>query len=159
MILKAIDKFKEFKVLITYPNADHGHDILLKTLINYAESWPKRVVLVPSLGFERYHTALYHCALVLGNSSSALIEAPSLNKPSINIGTRQDGRISAASVLHCDIDSVKDAIEEALSEEFLKVCASVTNPYGDPESLIKIMRVLKQFEPTSTVKKVFYDKA
>ncbi|MBR8842640.1 UDP-N-acetylglucosamine 2-epimerase [Pseudoalteromonas sp. JC3] len=159
LILKAIDKFSEFQVLITYPNADYGYDVILKTLISYAENRPERVVLVPSLGFELYHTALYHCALVLGNSSSALIEAPSLKKPSINIGTRQDGRLCAASVLHCSEESVVEAIEEALSEEFLTICASAENPYGDPESLTKIMRVLKRFKPISTVKKVFYDKA
>ncbi len=158
-ILDALDHYPDYKVLMTYPNADEGHETILSALKAYQQAQPERVIVVPSLGFHRYHTALKHCALVAGNSSSALIEAPSLQKPSINIGHRQQGRLSAQSVIHCLPNQLPKAIEKGLSAKFKTVCEKTVNPYGDADSIEKIIVQLEAFSPIKTVKKVFYDKA
>lgn len=158
-ILSALDEFPEYKIVVTYPNADLGYEVILKKLKKYAADNTDRVILIPSLGFHRYHTALKHCALVLGNSSSALIEAPSLYKPSINIGSRQEGRLSAKSVLHCTDSRVAETIRKGLNEEFKLFCQSVHNPYGNADSIEEIIEQLILFKPTKTVKKVFHDQA
>ena len=112
------------------------------------------------MGQELYYTALKHCSLLIGNSSSGIIEAPYFKTPSINIGARQVGRISSKSVIHSKKDkaSISQAINKALKMNLSGSIALYNNPYGKKFSSKKIMSILKKinFKKLDT-RKAFYD--
>lgn len=147
-MLEAIDSFPEYQVIFTYPNADNGGRKIIPILEEYAQRHPTRVIAIPSLGSQRYLGALKHAAAVIGNSSSALIEAPAFGVPSVNIGVRQYGRLAADSVLHScvNVDSIKATIAIAVSTEFTISCGTVTNPYGKGDTAKKIIEVVERYQ-------------
>ena len=97
--------------------------------------------------------------LVLGNSSSGLIEVPSFNIPTVNVGNRQQGRLQAESVIQCheDKESIVQAINLGLSADFNKKIALLQNPYGDGGASKEIVRIIKDTSLDNIVKKSFYD--
>ena len=97
--------------------------------------------------------------LVMGNSSSGLIEAPSFKIPTVNIGDRQKGRLKADSVIDCEenADSIQKAIQKALSKDFQKSLTNITNPYGDGNATKKIIPKLAQVDLKKLKQKNFYD--
>lgn len=145
-LLRALDGFPGHQVILTYPNADHGGRAIIPELERYASERPGRVIAVPSLGFRRYHAALKHASVVVGNSSSGIIEAPSVHVPSVNIGIRQAGRMAADSVVHCAADeaAIAAALNRALSTQFGEVCRSARNPYGQGDAAAQTVHVLRQ---------------
>ncbi|GAA5132095.1 UDP-N-acetylglucosamine 2-epimerase [Thalassotalea piscium] len=158
-LLSAIDNYPEFKVIITYPNADTFGRNLIEILKSYQKRNSDRVYLTPSLGQINYLSALKHTRVVLGNSSSGIIEAPTCKVASVNIGDRQKGRISAESVIHCQssYSEITTAITQALSAEHQMLCRSVINPYGDGYSSEKIVKELLRCDYKQLKHKVFYD--
>ena len=93
-----------------------------------------------------YINLLRHASCLLGNSSSGIIEAPSIGLPVINIGSRQRGRIHADNVLYVDNDrkQIGEAISKSLTDEdYIRKVKSVKNPYGDGKSSEKIVEVLR----------------
>ena len=118
-------------------------------------------VAFASLGMIRYLSALKYCTMVIGNSSSALVEAPSFGVPTINVGDRQKGRIQADSVISCEPtkDKIDKAITLALTEEFKEKAHNTINPYGDGNTSGKIVAVIKDFLLNDKIdlKKKFYD--
>jgi UDP-hydrolysing UDP-N-acetyl-D-glucosamine 2-epimerase len=118
-------------VIATYPCADPGSAEVLDRL----RSWAKQrdgVALVESLG-DLYPAALAHADVVLGNSSSGLVETPAFGVPTVNVGDRQRGRARPANVIDVPGDrvAVADAISRALDPAFRANLSTVTNPYGD----------------------------
>ena len=95
---------------------------------------------------------------VVGNSSSGIIEVPSFGIPTVNVGSRQTGRIRAESVIDAagSLQSVREALRKALSADFREFCRNVDNPYGDGHAAERIAAVLKDTSIPST-KKVFFD--
>ena len=91
-LIKAIEKFPQYKFIITGANADNGGSIINSILEEYAKS-RNNVYFTLSLGLKRYFSALKYASFMLGNSSSGIIEGPSFGIPTINIGNRQKGRI------------------------------------------------------------------
>lgn len=144
-MLAAIDRFPGYQAILTYPNADNGGRTMIPILKDYARSQPGRVLTIPSLGFRRYLSALGRAGAMIGNSSSGLIEAPAFGVPTVNIGARQLGRLAADSVLHCapDTESIRTAIEKALSPDFAAICRGAVNPYGQGNAAAQIVRVLE----------------
>ena len=158
-LIKVLDLFPDYNCIITYPNADtHGRN-LIKALNMYKDKYPKRVLLVQSLGQHKYLSLLKYAAVVIGNSSSGLIEAPAFNIPTINIGKRQKGRIAGDTVMHCGetFEEIKEALTAALSPEFKKVCKASKNPYGDGTSSPKIANKILTYPLQNIVMKSFYD--
>jgi UDP-hydrolysing UDP-N-acetyl-D-glucosamine 2-epimerase len=158
-LLEALDEYPHHKFIITYPNADTFGRNLITCLQNFKKKYPGRVLLSRSLGQLRYLSALKHCELVIGNSSSGLIEAPTLHVPTINIGNRQKGRIAGESVVHCpgDKESILSALKLAHSKDFRKLCLLSRNPYGEGNSSERILSVLFERELEGLVCKTFYD--
>ena len=110
-------------------------------------------VFMPSLGAERYFSALAHMDVVIGNSSSGLAEAPSFGIPTINIGERQTGRLKAESVFDAAprCRDIKDAVARARS----RGRRQTVNPYGDGHSSEKIVAILKAIEdPAALLRKI-----
>ena len=97
---------------------------------------------------------------VLGNSSSGLYEAPYMHIPTINIGSRQRGRLTAESVINCgaDRDSILEAIDKAESESFKELCENVIPPFGDGHAAENIARIsMRYLRGDIDLKKSFYD--
>lgn len=158
-LLIALRQYPDFKFLITYPNADtHGRALIL-LLKEFEQELQGRVLLVQSLGQLRYLSAIKHCDVVIGNSSSGLIEVPTFKVPTINIGNRQKGRITGDTVISCDgrSNSITNAIDTALSDSFKQFCLNSVNPYGDGGSSKKILKTILSVELKDLVFKSFYD--
>lgn len=159
-ILKALDRCKDFKVIFTKPNADTGNGSIASGIDRYVRKNPQKAVSFISLGSLKYLSVIKHVDVVLGNSSSGLIEAPSLGKPSINIGDRQRGRLRPRSVIQCAprASSICRALKKATSIRFMNTCRRIKNPYGNGNSARTIMGVLKRKAPEmKNLKKSFYE--
>jgi UDP-N-acetylglucosamine 2-epimerase (non-hydrolysing)/GDP/UDP-N,N'-diacetylbacillosamine 2-epimerase (hydrolysing) len=134
-------------LIITYPNADAEGRSVLARLRVFAGS-RGRTLLVTSLGRMRYYSLL-HCAdLMVGNSSSAIWEAPSFALPAVDIGDRQKGRTRIANVIHSEgrAEAISAAIQRGLSPEFRESLRGVTNPYGGGGAAARIAEVLATAE-------------
>ena len=156
-MLAALDSIPNLQHIITYPNADNGGRAIVPILESYARANPDRTLVVPSLGMKRYVSLLGHAAALVGNSSSGIIEAPSFGVPTVNIGVRQQGRLAAESVLHCNTDqaAISRALATALTPRFKAMARTVQNPYGEGETSTKIVNLLQSIEFTTA--KRFYD--
>ena len=156
-MLSAIDSFPDHQVILTYPNADNGGRAIIPILESYAQRNSGRVLAIPSLGFRRYISALKHTAVMIGNSSSGIIEGPAFDVPTVNIGCRQLGRLAADSILHCmpDAENIRQAIGRALSPGFSGYCRGVVNPYGRGDAAGQIVRVIEKLRGSSS--KRFHD--
>ena len=121
-LLDALDAFPEYNVIFTKANADTAGRVINRLIDEYAEKRPERCLAATSLGMRRYLSATKFCTAVVGNSSSGIVEAPSLKVPTVNIGDRQKGRIQAASILNCspDTNTIRETIGHALSPPFRK---------------------------------------
>ncbi|MFA5240437.1 MAG: UDP-N-acetylglucosamine 2-epimerase [Phycisphaerae bacterium] len=158
-LLKALDACRGLKIIFTKPNADPGGRIIIKLIDAYVRRSPNKAVAFSSLGQLRYLSCLKNVNLVIGNSSSGIIEAPSLKIPTVNIGDRQKGRIRAMSVIDVKPESgqISKAIQKALSPEFSKFCKTVSNPYGKGGTAEKIYRLIKRhISSLKDIKKTFY---
>lgn len=156
-LLQALDDFPQYQVLFTYPNADNGGRGIISMLEAYANARADRVKVVPSLGFKRYLSAVALAHVVVGNSSSGIIEVPAFHVPTVNIGQRQRGRLAAESVLHCEAtrSAIHEALSEACSEAFRTFSCTAVNPYGQGQASQSVVEVLAQFTGASL--KTFHD--
>jgi GDP/UDP-N,N'-diacetylbacillosamine 2-epimerase (hydrolysing) len=112
------------------------------------------------LGTVRYFSLIKSVDVVLGNSSSGIIEVPSFKKPTVNIGDRQKGRIMASSVINCkpNRSSIYGALRKALSEDFKNVSRKTKNPYGDGKTTERIIRIIgRNIDHINNTTKIFED--
>lgn len=158
-LLDALDRFSDSKIIITYPNNDPGAEQIISLICHYAKARPGRVTLIPSLGMKRYLSLLPLIGAVVGNSSSGIIEVPSMGTPTVDIGIRQKGRIAAPSVIHCgdSTDEIAAAISRALSPEGQSLAKSSQNPYYKPDTLSLIVNALVSTPLDSLSVKSFHD--
>lgn len=158
-LLQALDKFPKHQIIITYPNADTYGRRLLEVLDDYQVKNLSRVKLVSSLGQLRYLSLMKYCDAVIGNSSSGLIEAPSFNVPTVNIGNRQQGRVFGDTVINTDdgYESICSAISRALTPDFRDKCAGSINPYGLGKASDRILDVIERTELNDLIFKPFHD--
>lgn len=113
---------------------------------------------VISLGQLRYFSMLQYVDLVLGNSSSGILEVPYFNIPTINIGDRQTGRLMSQSVIQCSnkYEDIQKALNLSLDSAFAKAIQKQSLIYGNGTATQQIIKVLKNFTKAS-LKKPFYD--
>lgn len=159
-MLRALDRFPELCPVITYPNNDANGAPIIEALEKYRDARPDRVRLVRSLGMVRYQSLLHLAAVVIGNSSSGIVEAPSAGVPTVDIGIRQRGRIAAPSVLHCgdSTDEIAEAVATALSPEMQTLAKKRENPYYMPDTLRRMADAVKHFVASLPVgPKKFHD--
>lgn len=160
-LLEALNKFKHLKVIFTKANSDTEGRIINKLIDDYTQENSDRVVTFTSMGVLRYLSAMKYCSMVLGNSSSGIIEAPSFNVPTVNIGDRQKGRLQADSIVNCKPTSedIEKSIQLVLTDKFKEKIRSVINPYGDGTTSEKIVEKIKEFlfYDRINLKKKFYD--
>lgn len=144
-MIAALSEFKDHKILITYPNADDGGREIISLINSTVKKNPTKVIASPSLGQLKYLSAMKHASLVVGNSSSGIIEAPFMGVPSINIGTRQKGRLAGKSVIHCltNKQSIVSAVKSALRFKFTNNIKDFSSPYGDGYVTDKVIKIIK----------------
>lgn len=130
-------------MLLIGPNADVGHGAVRSAMEAFVANRPT-ARLVASLPQAVFWSALAHATVLVGNSSAALLEAPSLHLPAVNIGDRQAGRYRAANVIDvpCDRAAVAAAVQYASTEAFRVQTRQVVNPYGDGHAAERILAVL-----------------
>ena len=156
-MLSSLDDFPDYQIILTYPNADDGGRRIIPILENFAKNQSKRVLAIPSLGQLRYLSAVKHAAAVVGNSSSGIIEVPSFDVPTVNIGARQFGRLAAKSVINCapNPPSISEAITCALERSYTSAGESIINPYGKGDASSQIISWIKTAK--LDLMKTFYD--
>lgn len=157
-LLIALDELKDTHLIFTMPNADKGGGEIIKMLNVFVKA-RSHARLYPSLGQLRYLSCLQFVDGVVGNSSSALMEAPSMGIGTINIGDRQKGRLSASSVIDCasNYESVKHALNRLYEPEFRSSLLKTINPYGNGGASKKILEVLRAHSFENLIKKSFFD--
>lgn len=157
-LLAALDPLSDTHLIFTMPNADTGGRALFDLVEEFVGDHPNARAFT-SLGQLLYLSCVQHVDGVVGNSSSGLTEVPSFRKGTVNIGSRQQGRLKADSVLDCSPDqrSIAAALQRLYSPEFQKVLQTVRNPYGEGGASEKIVQVLQDYPLDSILTKPFFD--
>lgn len=134
-------------IIITYPNSDDGSELIIRKWEEFAKR-RKSVCLVRNLGSHRYLSVMSYCGAIVGNSSSAIVEAPFLKIPTVNIGNRQRGRLMADSIICSGYsqEEIENAIARALSEEFAEIVRCSKSLYGEGDTSRKIVDILEKIE-------------
>ena len=158
-LLDVLDRLNDTHVIFTAANADPRGSLLNDRINTYVEQHSESCVSFVNLGRFRYLSTLRHVDAVVGNSSSGILEAPSLGVATVNIGDRQKGRIKAKSVIDCEPEcaAISCAIDNALSKKFQSSLCSVKNPHGEGGASMKIASIVRQHSLTDLLKKEFYD--
>lgn len=158
-LLIALDNFPSAKIIFTKPNSDPENNIITHKIDQYVNQNKNRAIAFNSLGQLRYLSAIKNSDLVIGNSSSGLIEVPFLKKPTINIGERQKGRLKATSVIDCaeKSEDITISINKVLSPEFQSSLKHIIFPYGQGDVSVKIKNVLKNIKLKNIIIKSFYN--
>ena len=156
-LLNVLTRRHDYTVVMTYPNADFGGRAMIAEIEEFARSHP-HVVAIASFGQRGYLSAMAAADVVMGNSSSGIIEAPAVGVAVVNIGDRQKGRLRAPSVIDCVSEeaAIECALETALSPQFLERAKIRANPYGDGHAASKIVDVLCGFPLDRLLQKAFY---
>jgi len=143
-LLAALEKTDGF-IVITYPNADTAGRLIIERIEEFAGRHPRRCRLAKSLGERLYLSLLRHADLMIGNSSSGLIEAPTFGLPVVNVGSRQRGRLRGANVI--DVEPLREdilrGIEAAQALPFRVRARAAANPYGDGHAAPRVVDVLR----------------
>jgi len=145
-ILEALKGFENIFWIFTYPNADMGGRLIVREIQGFITENLERGRLFSSLGQLKYLSLMKHATLMVGNSSSGIIEAPSFKLPVVNIGDRQKGRVRAKNVIDvnvCNRKNISEAIKTAVSEVFVASIRDVENPYGKGNMSRDIIEKLK----------------
>lgn len=132
-------------IVFTAPNADAGRARIADRLAAFCADRPN-ARLFEALGTRRYFNLMRYAAVMVGNSSSGIIEAPSFGLPTVNIGERQAGRLRAANVVDCAANAtdIARALERALAPSFRAGLVGIVNPYGDGRTGPRIANMLAE---------------
>ena len=149
-------KIENINFVFTYNNADTGANYFIKKIKEFSKTKNKNFKLVKSLGSEIYFSILKSSDIIIGNSSSGILEAPSAKTPTLNIGNRQLGRVFGPSVFQCDLE------EKQISKCILKILKKKNirfkNPYYKKNISSKMISLCKKIVlKKKEVFKKFYD--
>ena len=156
--LNCLKKLKKTSIIITMSGADH-HYKAISSILNEFSKKNKNVFVFKSLGHDYYFSLCRVVDLMIGNSSSGIIEMPSFKKGTINVGIRQLGRIQAKSIINVDFSEseILRAIKKIYSNNFIKLLKRVNNPYDKNNSSGKILKILKSINLKKIQNKSFFD--
>lgn len=160
-LLSALEEVTDrHNILFTMPNSDTDGRIVAAMIQDWAKDHPGKACAVTSLGRARYYSALSHCAAVVGNSSSGLVEAPSFRKPTLNIGNRQKGRAQGNTVVNCEatFEEIRKGLSRILEPQTIaEIAEKGVNPYVKPGTLEAIHSALVETTLPLNASKHFYD--
>lgn len=154
-LFEALASFDDVGMIFTQANADIYGDKINEMIRSFVENNPNSI-FVPNLGTLRYISAMKHADVVVGNSSSGIIEAPALGRPTLNIGDRQKGRLVSTSVINCagNTDAIRASLTQALNGNGVIKASSI---YGKGDTSNQIIEVLRQLEYDNLLIKQFFD--
>ena len=157
-ILNVISLLKNTNIFFTKSNADPNSDLLNRIMVDYVKK-NKNTYIFASLGHIKFLSLLKCVDGIVGNSSSGIIEAPSLKVGTINVGIRQKGRIMATSIINCEPQKtkIKYAIKKLYSNNFRLNLRSTKNPYDKKNTRINILRELETVNLKKIILKEFYE--
>lgn len=140
-ILKAVKTFPH-QIVVILNNSDAGSRLIREKITSHKTS---SMNIYPNLPREDYVGLMNIADVIVGNSSSGIIEAPTFKLPAVNIGNRQKGRLQSTNVIDVGYDatSIKKAIIRAISKEFKNKVSKCKNPYGDGRSAKRIVDILE----------------
>lgn len=156
-VLRSITALGDYRLVITETNSDPGSELIKDILKNHLDNFPDSTVFRPNLGPLLYSNVMRHFDVMIGNSSSGLLEAPYFGIQVINVGKRQQGRDSFGKILNCEGDhfSVSSALHTALSIANSSVGFRNLNPLDDSPS-DRTLEIIQR-EAKSDKAKQFYD--
>jgi GDP/UDP-N,N'-diacetylbacillosamine 2-epimerase (hydrolysing) len=159
-ILEVCKEYKDYSFIFTKANAD-AEGRVINQLIDKFASENDNIHAFTSLGMVKYLSAVKYATMVIGNSSSGLLETPSFGIPTINIGDRQKGRLQASSIINCAPiqSSIREAFALAISKKYVNMAKKTVNPYGNGDTSNKVVDVIKEYAMNDIIdlKKKFYD--
>lgn len=159
-LLAAVEQLG-MQVVMTYPNADPGHQTIIEALTLFSAKFPNRVRLVPHADTPSFLSLMRVCRAIVGNSSAGIVEAASFELPCVNVGTRQTGKLRAKHVVDVGYTAgeIVNGLKLALSKDFSESLRHLKNPYGDGESGERIAEILSGLEINDQLlKKKFVDR-
>lgn len=153
-LLSSLKKMRNTLIIFTGVNSDTHYSIIEKQINKFVKK-SKNYKIIPSLGQKNYLSILRYIDGVVGNSSSGILEVPSFKIATINIGSRQDGRIQSNSVINCSYKTkdISRALDKIYDHRFKKILKKSINPYGKPGSSKKIYNVIKRYRNLNFKKK------
>lgn len=157
-LIDILHEIPDVGLIFTSPNHDKGSFEITKIIENFTSN-RKNSILVKSLGNLRYISVANIVDGVVGNSSSGILEIPSLCKPVLNIGCRQEGRERASCVIDVNNDkkSIRTGLKQLFDDDFKSVCLNTKNPYDHGVASVNILNILKQIIKKPISKKKFVD--
>ncbi len=144
ILLDVIDKQEESFFVFTKANADTDGRIINQMIDDFVVKNPNKAKAFHSLGAHRFLSLIHYCDAIVGNSSSGILEAPSLFTPTINIGDRQKGRTQAASTINvqCTFSEIERAFFDIKEKSFVEGLKNIVNPYDNGGAANKIYHTL-----------------
>lgn len=159
-LISAMDSFPGMSYIVTKANADAGGRTI-NNIWDFEAKKRENWLLVNSLGILKYLSAVKYSKMVIGNSSSGLVEVPAFGIPTVNIGDRQKGRIIADSVICCEpmAEQIEEAMKKALSADFRERAKHVVCPFGDGHTSELVEKHILDFckNKSQTMEKKFYE--
>lgn len=159
-LLRVLESRAEWNIIFTKANSDTDGRVINRMIDEFVTEHKDRSIAYASLGQIRYLSALKYCSMIIGNSSSGIVEVPSFHIPTVDIGDRQRGRISSDSVIHCgtSVEEISNAIDKAMQIDFRKRIKYERNPYEGENTSREIVSIIKRFlRDGMDIKKRFYD--
>lgn len=156
-VLSALENFSYCTIVFTGVNADPGNNEVSSQITKFVQRDTKLRSQYASLGQTKYFSLLNLCDVVVGNSSSGIIEAPAFGKPTVNIGSRQNGRLRADSIIDVNVtkQEIQTAIETAMSPTWRERCARSVGGYKAFNTAQLIADTLKKAD--LSLHKTFFD--
>ena len=158
-LFHVLENLKKTTFIFTMSNSDLNSDLINNKIKNFCNK-NKNSYLFKSLGSENYLSLMKISNAVIGNSSSGLLETPSLKIPTINIGSRQNGRILSKNIVNSDgsYENISFMLKKVFSSSFLKKIKNVKNPLFKKNTSSKITKTIEKILFSQKIKKkVFYD--
>ena len=158
-IFSALKKFKNTNFIFTMPNSDLKSDIINKEILKFSKK-NKNSYCFKSLGSQNYLSIMKISDVVIGNSSSGILEAPSMKIPTVNIGNRQKGRVQSKTTINCNplADAIYKSINKCLTKKFIKKVQLSSNPYYKKNTAINIKKIIENKIINQKKEfKIFYD--
>lgn len=158
-LLDTLEQLRDTHLIFTKANADADGKIINEMIEEFTKKHPNSSRCYASLGQLKFLSSLQFIDGIVGNSSSGIIEAPSFNIATINIGDRQKGRVQAQSIINTQTsqDKIKAAIEHIYTDEFQKSLTNNINPYQSDNTAFTMKEVIKKTPLENILKKKFFD--
>ncbi len=159
ILLASLNEFKDTNFFFSQSNADPGASIISNLAERYVRQNKDNSIFFKSLGQKKFLSLMKYSDVLIGNSSSGLLEAPTLKKPVVNIGNRQMNRLLSSNIINCEPykKQIVRSINVALSKQFIKKVKNTKSAYGIAGASDKCLSIFKRFNLRNVLLKQFND--